>query len=95
MGGRCSLSASCQLCATQGSSAINRVSSLTSTRACACACVASTRRLVLLPQLAGGLRAFVVAERRVDGNTTICFHIKVGCLVGWVEGVAVQLYLQA
>lgn len=29
-------------------------------------------------QLAGGLRAFVVAERRVEGNTTICFHIKVG-----------------
>jgi hypothetical protein len=28
-------------------------------------------------QLAGGLRAFVVAERRVEGNTTICFHIKV------------------
>lgn len=32
---------------------------------------------LLCVQLAGGVRGFVVAERRVDGNRTVCFHVKV------------------
>jgi len=45
----------------------------------ACLCVVSVAVFLCCAQLSGGVRAFVVAERRVEGNTTSCFHIKVGC----------------